>query len=316
MKKHKIPESSPLYSFADKLKALRDKENLSNKQLKERIESHLGYEFSEATLNNWLQHFSFPEYDKLVAICKVFPPYSVDFFMGVINDAPSYDHQFIMQEIGLSPDAIENLKKLSSEHTDTLNHFLESETFNSIIGNIDAGKEEGERFKDVEYETLNFIYDYLDVEKDRFWDISYEEYERIDDSDSMALSESEYKLIETRSFRALPETEIVLDNSDIESLKEHREWVLDVIKSNYGGRKTIPELKIDQYKMNTISVIQEYFEQNTPSYCNKDEKLKEYLKIYNEKILPDNYTIQYFENVISPLRHEIWNEICTYDKHE
>lgn len=137
MPRKKIDESSPLYSFADKLKALRDKKGYTNQQLKKAIEEKLGYDFSEATLNNWLQHFAFPEYEKLVAICKVFPPYSVDYFMGVIEDKPSYDLAFIEEYTGLSCEAIEHLKKLSNSfYPENLSSFLISDTFTSLIKNI------------------------------------------------------------------------------------------------------------------------------------------------------------------------------------
>ena len=277
MPRKKIEQSSPLYSFADKLKALRDEKGYTNQQLKEAIEEKLGYQFSEATLNNWLQHFAFPEYEKLVAICKTFPPYSVDYFMGVI-DKPSYDLEFIEKYIGLSWDTIEHLKELAEIYPETINDFLTSEFLDSSVDNTYLINFEKDKIKHFESYAIKDLYYFAD------------KYREILDQKDIYIADS----------RITAEDVLIINV----------ERVFDCIRelSDDNFCESIPAQRILQYKENfrealnkfTSSLIKEYKSYNYDCFMELYEAALEPLKdkpvlseeILNEILIPLKKYIQ------------------------
>lgn len=277
MPRKKIDQSSPLYSFADKLKALRDEKGYTNQQLKEAIEEKLGYTFSEATLNNWLQHFAFPEYEKLVAICKTFPPYSVDYFMGVI-DKPSYNLEYVEEYTGLSWEAIEHLKEIAEIYPETINDFLTSEFFDSAVDNTYLINFEKDKIKYFESYPIKYMYTFADKYKE-------------------LLDQKDIPILDSR---------ITAEDILIIKVEEVLSCIRELSDDNFC--ESVPAQRILQYKENfrealnkfTSSLIKEYKSYNYDRFMELYEAALEPLKdkpvlseeILNEILIPLKKYIQ------------------------
>lgn len=276
MAKYKINESSPLYKFADRLKELRDKEGYTNKELKKAIEGKLGYEFSESTLNNWLQHYGFPDNEKLVAICKVFPPYSVDYFMGVI-DKPSYDLAFIEEYTGLSCETIERLKDISESWPKEINEFfLDNYLLDEIIYDTSIIKFEKSKIDYDESVAIKWFYEFAQ---------KYRE------------------LLEMKKENKIP-TEELLDLLDME-LRSIQSHIAEL--SDDKLRDSIPYYRILQAKEDMRETLNYY----SSTLCRNlmSEKYKAFTKVYDKYLKPlkdkPELSTECLNNVLIPLREYI-----------
>ncbi len=101
----RIPKSQPEYKFGTRLKNEMKKKGMKAAQLADKMGVSID------TVNDWRQHYTFPNEMNLGELCRIFAPCSVDYFHGNI-DEPSYDVKFIMEYTGLSADAVERLHKL------------------------------------------------------------------------------------------------------------------------------------------------------------------------------------------------------------
>lgn len=116
----RIPEDSPTYKFADRLKAQMTLKGMTQKDLSYQMD------VSEYTVRNWCQHYSFPEYLHLARLCEIFKPCSVDYFYGLTDDAaPNMNIQSVADYTGLTPAAVTALKKARIEDTNVISALLE-----------------------------------------------------------------------------------------------------------------------------------------------------------------------------------------------
>ena len=116
----RIPEDSPTYRFADRLKAQMTLKGMTQKDLSYQMD------VSEYTVRNWCQHYSFPEYLHLARLCEIFKPCSVDYFYGLTDDAaPNMNIQSVADYTGLTPAAVTALKKARIEDINVISVLLE-----------------------------------------------------------------------------------------------------------------------------------------------------------------------------------------------
>lgn len=113
-------KTDPLYKFGTRLKAQMKKKGIRKQAVLAEM-----MDVSESSIKDWVQHYTFPGYDNLAKLCRIFAPCSADYFMGTIEE-PNYDLQFIMNYTGLSSDAIERLHTLYIESKYTEMHEEES----------------------------------------------------------------------------------------------------------------------------------------------------------------------------------------------
>jgi transcriptional regulator with XRE-family HTH domain len=147
-------EGDPRYLFGERLKERMKEAHMSRQDLIDAIFDLTGRHISMLTVNSWRQHRSIPGNDLLIAICSIFPPYSKDYFLGII-EAPNYDMEFIHEQTGLSSDAVDHLKKMSRKYRKTLNAILESEYLDKLIAGIDeAGKNKTPDYEITALETI------------------------------------------------------------------------------------------------------------------------------------------------------------------
>lgn len=104
MKRVRIEPHTCQYKFGDRIKVLRKKKGLTQKDLAESFPN-----LTMDTVKNWEQHYCIPEIDTLYELCEFFEC-DMDYLLGRI-DARKHDIQDIHAKIGLSIPAIESLEK-------------------------------------------------------------------------------------------------------------------------------------------------------------------------------------------------------------
>ena len=151
-----------------RLKELKDtyeEKKITAEELYNRVVANGGNVKSPDTVNKWIQGRTFPTEENLIALSKVFPPYSSDFFRG-LTPAPNYDYQYIMKETGLSAEAITHLKEIKKSKKKILNKILESSYLDDLIQCIESSKDEKHHVLRDEYNALDYINDYIDFYSD------------------------------------------------------------------------------------------------------------------------------------------------------
>lgn len=157
-------KTDPRYAFGTKLKARMKEKGYTVETLKNEINKIIIKPVGDQAIRDWMQHYSIPETtDRMYAICKIFAPYSFEYFMDIVKEEPTHNLQYIYDNTGISSlKAIENLKAISRKHKGTLNAVLESEYIEDIVQCIESSKGEKHHVLRDEYNALDYIENYID----------------------------------------------------------------------------------------------------------------------------------------------------------
>ena len=209
-----------------------------------------------------------------------FYPYSLDYLFGFTNEeAPTRNMEYVMQETGLSYEAIKHLKELSGKYPDTLNDFLKSDFLDTIIDNTQAGRNLKYDVKHKEFDAQMSIFDYVS------W------YE-----DSLEHQKNNKNYQKSELVKSARNSKIREIASQIESLSDEKL-----------NQDSMPAYKLLQIKATVRAKLEEYFSKTIPALESK--KYRELLRIFNENIKPientPEYTEEYYNNVLVPLQESI-----------
>lgn len=275
----KKKDGETLYIFGERLKQLMADNDMTARMLADRIVKN-GGDVTIEGVRKWTQHYIFPSERNLTALCKVFYPYSAEYFRGVV-EAPDYHYQYIMDETGLTWEAIENIKKISKKYKDTLNAVLKSEYIEDIVQCIESSKGEKHTVLREEYVALDYLKDYIDF------------FDTVSDKD-----------------KNLIKHQLDSIHRNIERLSD--EEINKPFKGKYGD--STPAFEISAYKLGVQYSFDTLFDNEVPKL--KSLHYSDLIDIYNKFIKPtesfksysEDNTESYRAKVLAPLKEILVQE--------
>ena len=303
--------TDPRYAFGTKLKARMEEKGYTVETLKNEINKIIIKPVGDQAIRDWMQHYSIPETtDRMYAICKIFAPYSFEYFMDIVKDEPTHNLQYIYDNTGISSiEAIEHLKKISKKYNkETLDTVLKSKYLDTLIEGIERAQKQKYTVLTYEKTALSCIEDYIDK---IYLTTIHDPVDEIPDPADEHPDEEITRFSVTTAYKYIDD----LFNK-IERLSDE-----EINNPFKGDRMDTVSIALDRetYKAYIQNAFNNLFKETVPDL--QSFHYKEIMEIYERLIKPtktfDTFTYEYYMEILKPLKDilkEYRKEGSRYDK--